>query len=74
MNWRSATVAFGAGALVMREGLPYDGDSGRDYAAAITALMHGAAFAQSAKIARWNEHDVEEVVGRVAVTPDMHSD
>ncbi len=31
---------------------PYDGDSGRDYAAAITALMHGAAFAQSAKIAR----------------------
>ena len=36
----------------MSRGLPYDGDSGRDYAAAITALMHGAAFAQSAKIAR----------------------
>ncbi len=31
---------------------PYDSDAGRDYAAAITALMHGAAFAQSAKIAR----------------------
>jgi ribonucleoside-diphosphate reductase alpha chain len=40
------------GALLMSRGLPYDGDSGRAYAAAITALMHGAAFAQSAKIAR----------------------
>ena len=40
------------GALLMSRGLPYDGDSGRDYAAAITALMHGAALAQSAKVAR----------------------
>ena len=40
------------GALLMSRGLPYDSDSGRDYAAAITALMHGAAFAQSAKVAR----------------------
>jgi ribonucleoside-diphosphate reductase alpha chain len=40
------------GALLMSRGLPYDGDSGRDYSAAITALMHGAAFAQSAKTAR----------------------
>ena len=40
------------GALLMSRGLPYDGDSGRDYAAAITALMHGAAFALSAKMAR----------------------
>jgi ribonucleoside-diphosphate reductase alpha chain len=40
------------GALLMSKGLPYDGDSGRDYAAAITALMHGAAFAQSAAVAR----------------------
>src|SRR5204862_4496870 len=40
------------GALLMSKGLPYDGDSGRDYSAAITALMHGAAGAQSAKIAR----------------------
>jgi ribonucleoside-diphosphate reductase alpha chain len=40
------------GALLMSRGLPYDSDAGRDYAAAITALMHGAAFAQSAKIAR----------------------
>ncbi|HTH02242.1 MAG TPA: vitamin B12-dependent ribonucleotide reductase, partial [Vicinamibacterales bacterium] len=40
------------GAVLMSRGLPYDGDSGRDYAAAITALMHGAAFAQSARVAR----------------------
>jgi ribonucleoside-diphosphate reductase alpha chain len=40
------------GALLMSRGLPYDSDAGRDYAAALTALMHGAAFAQSSKIAR----------------------
>ncbi len=40
------------GALLMSRGLPYDSDSGRDYAATITAVMHGAAYAQSAKIAR----------------------
>ena len=40
------------GALLMSRGLPYDSDAGRDYAGAITALMHGAAFAQSSKIAR----------------------
>ncbi len=40
------------GALLMSRGLPYDSDAGRDYAAAITAIMHGAAFAQSSKIAR----------------------
>ena len=36
----------------MSRGLPYDSDAGRDYAAAITALMHGAANAQSSKVAR----------------------
>ncbi len=40
------------GALLMSRGLPYDSDAGREYAATITALMHGAAYAQSAKIAR----------------------
>jgi len=39
------------GALLMARGLPYDSDAGRDYAAAITALMTGASFAQSARIA-----------------------
>jgi ribonucleoside-diphosphate reductase alpha chain len=40
------------GALLMSRGVPYDSDAGRDYAAAITALMHGAAYAQSARVAR----------------------
>jgi ribonucleoside-diphosphate reductase alpha chain len=40
------------GALLMSRGLPYDGDSGRDYAAALTALLTGEAYAQSARIAR----------------------
>jgi ribonucleoside-diphosphate reductase alpha chain len=39
------------GALLMARGLPYDSESGRDYAAAITALMSGAAYAQSARLA-----------------------
>ncbi|MGE0449511.1 MAG: vitamin B12-dependent ribonucleotide reductase [Vicinamibacterales bacterium] len=40
------------GALLMSRGLPYDSDQGRDYAAALTALMTGEAYAQSARIAR----------------------
>jgi ribonucleoside-diphosphate reductase alpha chain len=40
------------GALLMSRGLPYDSDGGRDYAAAITALMTGEAYAQSARVAR----------------------
>jgi ribonucleoside-diphosphate reductase alpha chain len=40
------------GALLMSRGLPYDSDAGRDFAAAITALMTGEAYAQSARIAR----------------------
>ena len=35
----------------MCEGLPYDSDEGRAYAAAITALMTGQAYLQSARIA-----------------------
>ena len=40
------------GALLMSRGLPYDSDGGRDYAGAITALMTGEAYAQSARVAR----------------------
>jgi ribonucleoside-diphosphate reductase alpha chain len=40
------------GALLMSRGVPYDSDAGRDYSATITAIMHGAAYAQSARIAR----------------------
>jgi ribonucleoside-diphosphate reductase alpha chain len=39
------------GALLMSRGLPYDGDAGRAYAAAVTAILCGEAYAQSARIA-----------------------
>ena len=39
------------GALLMARGLPYDSEEGRAYAAAITSLMCGEAYAQSARIA-----------------------
>jgi ribonucleoside-diphosphate reductase alpha chain len=39
------------GALLMAQGLPYDSDGGRAWAAAITALMTGHAYATSARTA-----------------------
>ncbi len=39
------------GALLMNRSLPYDSNTGRDYAAAITALMCGQAYLTSAEIA-----------------------
>src|SRR5579872_6553125 len=39
------------GAYLMSKGMPYDSDEGRATAAAITALMTGRAYAQSARVA-----------------------
>ncbi len=39
------------GALLMSLGIPYDSDQGRDMCGAITALMTGEGYAQSARIA-----------------------
>jgi ribonucleoside-diphosphate reductase alpha chain len=39
------------GAFLMAAGLPYDSDAGRAWAAVITAIMTGEAYAQSARIA-----------------------
>jgi ribonucleoside-diphosphate reductase alpha chain len=39
------------GALLMANGLPYDSEAGRDYAAMITAIMHGQAYLTSSRIA-----------------------
>ncbi|MGC8512801.1 MAG: vitamin B12-dependent ribonucleotide reductase [Acidimicrobiales bacterium] len=39
------------GALLMAEGLPYDSDGGRAWAASLTALLTGQAYATSARIA-----------------------
>jgi ribonucleoside-diphosphate reductase alpha chain len=40
------------GALLMSRGLAYDSDEGRVYAAALTGIMTGEAYAQSAVVAR----------------------
>src|SRR6201987_3797607 len=39
------------GALLMACGLPYDSDAGRDYSACVTAIICGAAYRQSSRIA-----------------------
>ncbi|MCP4921704.1 MAG: vitamin B12-dependent ribonucleotide reductase [Proteobacteria bacterium] len=39
------------GALVMARGLPYDSDAGRELAAGITAILTGAAYRASARLA-----------------------
>jgi ribonucleoside-diphosphate reductase alpha chain len=39
------------GALLMANGLPYDSDAGRNYAAALTAIMCGEAYLQSSRMA-----------------------
>ena len=40
------------GALLMSRGLAYDSDEGRNFAATLTAIMHGEAYKQSSIIAR----------------------
>src|SRR5690242_5652290 len=51
-NFRPLGLGYAnLGALLMANGLPYDSDGGRDFAAAITALMHGQAYLTSSRIA-----------------------
>ncbi len=51
-NFRPLGLGYAnLGALLMSMALPYDSDEGRDVAAAVTALMCGEAYAQSARIA-----------------------
>ncbi len=53
------------GALLMSRGLAYDSDAGRAYAGAITAIMTGEAYRQSALVARdhggpFNDYAINE--------------
>jgi ribonucleoside-diphosphate reductase alpha chain len=51
-NFRPLGLGYAnLGALLMSMALPYDSDQGRDVAGAVTALMCGQAYAQSARIA-----------------------
>lgn len=43
------------GTLLMVSGIPYDSDAGRAWCGAITAIMHGEAFATSAELASVKE-------------------
>ena len=51
-NFRELGIGYAnLGALLMANGLPYDSDAGRAWAAAVTALMTGHAYATSARTA-----------------------
>jgi ribonucleoside-diphosphate reductase alpha chain len=51
-NFRPLGLGYAnLGALLMSMALPYDSDAGRDVAGAVTALMCGEAYAQSARVA-----------------------
>jgi ribonucleoside-diphosphate reductase alpha chain len=51
-NFRPLGMGYAnLGALLMFNGLAYDSDEGRDFAAAITAVMTGEAYLQSTRIA-----------------------
>jgi ribonucleoside-diphosphate reductase alpha chain len=51
-NFRPLGLGYAnLGALLMSLALPYDSDAGRDMCGAVTALMCGEAYAQSARIA-----------------------
>ncbi len=51
-RFRQLGIGFAnLGALLMAEGLPYDSDGGRAWAAALTALLTGHSYATSARLA-----------------------
>ncbi len=55
LSYKYRTTGLGyanIGALLMRMGIPYDSDRGRNVAAAITAIMGGVAYKTSALIAK----------------------
>jgi len=61
------------GALLMSLGLPYDSDAGRQYAGAVTALMCGEAYLQSARLSgaqgpfagyERNSEPMQDVIGK----------
>ncbi|MCW1892010.1 MAG: vitamin B12-dependent ribonucleotide reductase [Candidatus Uhrbacteria bacterium] len=70
-SWDYRTLGLGyanLGALLMSRGLAYDGDEGRNLAAALTAILSGVAYEQSAKIAeklgpfRWYQRNEDAML------------
>lgn len=62
------------GALIMASGYPYDSEEGRTYAAAVTAILCGEAYSQSARIAEHLEPFSTYVENRepMLTVIDMH--
>ncbi len=73
VNYRAVGLGYAnLGGLMMLVGVPYDSEEARSYAGLVTAVMHGAAWEQSAKLAEeigpfhnFADHreDVERVLG-----------
>lgn len=70
-SWDYRTLGLGyanLGALLMSRGLPYDSEEGRNLAAALTSILSGTAYEQSAKIAekigpfRWYKKNEEPML------------
>src|SRR6202163_4170596 len=76
-NFRPLGLGYAnLGALLMSMALPYDSDEGRDVAGAVTALMCGEAYAQSARVAERMGPFPGYAVNREAMTEviRMHRD
>ena len=76
-NFRPLGLGYAnLGALLMSMALPYDSDEGRDVAGAVTALMCGEAYAQSARVAERMGPFPGYAVNREAMTDviRMHRD
>src|SRR5712671_724139 len=76
-NFRPLGLGYAnLGALLMSMALPYDSDQGRDVAGAVTALMCGEAYAQSARVAERMGPFPGYAVNREAMTEviRMHRD
>lgn len=52
-DYRPLGLGFaGLGALLMRKGISYDSEEARSWAGALTAMLHGSAYDQSAELAK----------------------
>ncbi len=62
------------GALLMNRGLAYDSEAGRNYAGAVTAIMHGEAYRQSARDCPRSRRSIRRVREEPDAVPSRHRD
>lgn len=76
-NFRPLGLGYAnLGTLLMNTGIPYDSDSGRAWASALTSIMHSRAYAQSALLAKAKGPFKEYAMNREPMLNviDMHRD